>query len=162
MNEPRLFPTHARYRLLFVASVLVAALLAWNLGQGLLGTPAVDGVSLANLALDQGDWGNLLFLLLTLAIATFYARAMSSTVELTPAGVTLRTRFGPIGRARHVDFRQITGASESGRLGSNLTLIYHPLRADGLVDGDDVRGLTLPGVVDQDALLDAIVRRAAL
>ena len=150
MNEPRRFPAHPRYRLLFVASALLALLLAWNFGRGF--TPSQS-------ALDSTDWGNLFFLLIALAATAWYARVAVSSVELTPDGVTLRTRFGPLDRVRHVAFRQITGVSESGRLGANLALLYHPLRADGLVDTETIRGLALPGVVEQETLLEAIARR---
>ncbi len=152
MNEPRLFRAHPRYRLLLAASALLALLLAWSLGRGF-----APGQS----ALDQADWGNLFFLLISLAAAVWYARAAVSRVELTPSGVTLHVRFGPLARSQHVDFRQIIGVSESGRLGANLALLYHPLNERGLVDSEAVRSLALPGVVDQERLLEAIAQRVS-
>ncbi len=162
MSEPGLFPAHPRYRLLFAASVLIALLLAWAFGRGLLATIESSASFGSATALDQADWFTLLFLLIMLAATAWFARVMSSSVELTPDGVTLRSRFGRLGGTRHVAFRQITGVDESGRLGTSLTLLYHPLHSDGLVDTETIRALALPGVVDQETLLEAILQRAKL
>ncbi len=152
MNEPQRFRAHPRYRLLLAASALLALLLAWNLGRGFTPTQRV---------LNQADWGNLFFLLISLAAAAWYGRAAVSGVELTPSGVALHVRFGPLARSRYVDFRQIISISESGRLGANLALLYHPLNERGLVDAEAVRSLALPGVVDQEELLAAIDQRVS-
>ena len=76
-----------------------------------------------------------------------------SRVELTEAGVSLTM---PLSSVRRVDFRQISSVSESGRGGHVITVLYHPVDVNQLIDIDDLDGLTLPEVVDQDSLLDCL------
>lgn len=154
MNEPRSFSAHPLYRILFIVCTLLTALFAWSLGSTLAHNLRMGGT----LAWSVAEWGALFFLVIMLALSIWTMRQMFSRVELTPAGVTL---FAPLLGEHHVDFRQCMGVSEGGRIGRSLTLLYHPVGADGLLDLDSVQSLTLPNVRDQETLIEHLREKIA-
>ena len=139
----RIYTPQPRYRWMALGSIVLFLLLAWNL---LL--PVIRSGQWSAL---NPDTGTLFFMAVVIGIAFWQGRTALCRVELTSVGVSLSA---PLSRVRHVDFRQLSGVSESGRGGRAIVLLYHPIGANQLVDVDDLEGLTLPEVVDQDSLLE--------
>lgn len=118
------------YTLLVSASVLASLLCAWSLWR-------------------QFDWITLLFLLGCLYAAFSYGVQWRSTVALDAHGFWLRTPL----QTYRVEFRQLDGASEAGRIARRIVVTYHPLHDNGLLDLDDLRSVTFPAVDRQVELL---------
>ncbi|MEZ4660269.1 MAG: hypothetical protein R2911_22145 [Caldilineaceae bacterium] len=129
----------ARYWLYAAAGAMIALLYGWELIGVLRGpfqiSAFMERLLFFGVGLGLLGWG------------LFTAR---SYVDLTKDCLIWRK---PIGPPVTVQFRQLISASEAGRFGASLALLYHPLRPDGLVDLDDARSLFLPTVGEQDALL---------
>jgi hypothetical protein len=141
----RVYKPHPRYRWMALGSVLLFFLLAWNLF-----SPAMRSGQWAAVTMDVGA---LFFMGAAIGVAVWQGRMALSRVTLTSTGVSLSV---PLARLQHVEFRQLSSVSESGRGGRVITLLYHPIGVNQLVDGDDIKGLTLPEVVDQDSLIDRL------
>ena len=99
------------------------------------------------------DWGALLFLAITGALALHYGRLALARVEVTGDRLRLR-QWGAA--AREVEFRQLSQVVEEGRGLRALQLHYHPRGGSGLMVTDDLRTLTLPAVQDHAGLWEAL------
>ncbi len=95
----------------------------------------------------------LFFLVLSLAVVVWSVLAMLNYVEVGADTIVL---FAPLQASRPVRFRQLISVSENGRFNPVITLIYHPQRADGLLDLDRVQSLILPALTEQQELLDRL------
>ena len=114
---------------------------------------AAFGWRLASAWMDgQGvQWDAFFFLVMMLGLMAWALWQLPARVETSARSVTL-TR--PFVAPRTVEYRQLFSVSESGRVGGrSISLVYHPLRDDGLLDLDDARSLILPEVENQDQLL---------
>jgi hypothetical protein len=132
------FPAHPLYRGLALAAFVAVLLLLWELRHG-------------------WTWSHGLVGGLALATALYYGRLALSRVELAATHVHV---IAPMTRPRGIERRQIADVHSEGRLIPAILVIYHPRRADGLFDHENLRSLTLPAVVGQDALLAALGGRA--
>lgn len=141
----RIYKPHSRYRWMALGSVLLSLLLGWNLFSPVFRTGHWSAL--------PPDVGTIFFILAAIGIALWQGRMALSRVELTATSVSLSA---PFSRIRIVDFRQISSVSESGRAGRVITLIYHPVGPNQLVDVDDLDGLALPEVIEQDSLLERL------
>jgi hypothetical protein len=146
VNESVPYATSPRYKILVVAGALLTGLLGWELMR-------IDPL--------QGErdavLGYLFFFIVTLSITLWYAREMFSVVSLTPSSLSVTRRPG---QTRCVEFRQMVSVSEGGRLGGrSVTVIFHPLEANGLVDLAGADSLIIPEVDDHDGLLAALEAR---
>ncbi|MCB0085149.1 MAG: hypothetical protein KDE47_29615 [Caldilineaceae bacterium] len=135
-NEYR--PT-ARYWLYATAGALIALLYGWELAGVLRGSFPLSAL------LER-----LLFLCVGLGLLGWGLYTVRGRVVLAKDRLIWHK---PVGAPEVVQFRQLISATEAGRFGTSLALLYHPLRPDGLVDLDDARSLFLPTVGEQDALL---------
>lgn len=129
----------ARYWLYAAAGALIALLYGWEL----------TGVLRDSFQLSA-FMERLLFFCVGLGLLGWGLFTARSYVDLTKDSLIWHK---PIGPPVAVQFRQLISASEAGRFGASLALLYHPLRPDGLVDLDDARSLFLPTVEEQDVLL---------
>jgi hypothetical protein len=139
----RVYKPHPRYQWMSLGSIVLFLLFAWNVLAPVVRSGRWTAVN--------PDVGTFFFMAAALGIAIWQGRMALSRVELTSKDVSLSA---PLSRVRHVAFRQLSSVSESGRGGRVITLLYHPIGANQLVDVDDLEGLALPEVVDQDSLLD--------
>jgi hypothetical protein len=145
-NHAKSYPTSPRYKLLVGAGAALTGLLGWELWQG-RGDPA-----------DEFAWGLGFFFVVSFLVTLWYAREMLSRVILAANGLTVTRRPG---RIRTVEFRQMVSVSEAGRLGGrSITIVFHPLRPDGLIDLEGADSLIVPEVDDHDGLLAALEARA--
>ncbi len=144
----RVYKPHPRYQWMALGSVLLFLLFAWNLLAPVIRSGRWAAVNL--------DVGTLFFMAAAIGIALWQGRMALCRVTLTSQSVSLSA---PLAQGRTVDFRQLSGVSESGRGGRVITLLYHPIGVNQLVDVDDLKGLALPEVVDQDSLLDYLEER---
>lgn len=140
----RVYKPHPRYQWMAVGSLVLSLLLAWTLMAPIVRSGQWMAANL--------DVGALFFMAAAIGIAIWQGRMALSRVKLTSKNVSL---FTPLARTRHVDFRQLSSVTENGR-GRVITLLYHPVGANQLVDVDDLKGLPLPEVVDQDSLLEIL------
>jgi hypothetical protein len=132
------YPATSRYALLTGAGGLAALLCAWSLTR-------------------QFDWITLIFLCGCLFAAFSFAVQWRSMVELDPKGFWLRSPL----RTQRVEFRQLDGAVEAGRMARGIVVTYHPLHANGLLDLDDLHSVTLPAVEQHAELLALLVAKSS-
>jgi hypothetical protein len=103
------------------------------------------------------QWDALFFLVLMVGLMAWALWQIPARVETAPRSITL-TR--PFISPRTVEYRQLFSVTENGRVGGrSISLVYHPLRDDGLLDLDDARSLILPEVENQEALLELLESR---
>lgn len=133
-----------RYQLMALVGVLVAIAFGWTLS--------------STWARGEGLAYDALFFFLVMIGFTFWALYQAlGRVELADRELTL---YMPLAAPRTIEYRQLFSATENGRVGGrSISLVYHPLRADGLLDLDDARSMTLPEVAGQDELLAWIEAR---
>jgi len=129
-----IFPAHPAYRWLALSSGVVALLLMWELRQGL-------------------TWGMAGGSVVALAAAGYWGRLALCRVELSATQVQL---VAPAAAPRRVERRQIAQVYAEGRLLPAALVLYHPRRADGLFDHEELRSLSLPAVVGLDDLVAAL------
>jgi hypothetical protein len=98
----------------------------------------------------------LFFFVLSLAVVGWSVLAMRSYVEVSADNLVL---FAPLQTSRAVRFRQLISVSENGRFNPVITIIYHPARADGLLDLDNTHSLILPALSEQQELLELLEAR---
>lgn len=135
-DAPVEYHASPRYWILAILAFGAAILLAADLARGL-------------------HWDSILFILMGL-VGGLWALWMATTrVLITPEGVWVR-RFSA---TYFVDFHQMLSASIQGRIISTLSIAYHPRLANGLVDTDRVGALLIPGLIDQEELLERIEGR---
>jgi hypothetical protein len=134
--DPRIYQTHRIHLILALIGMAVSLLFAWTL-------------------LESLDWMAILFLVAAIAFALVNLQRMFMRVELTPSGITLHD---PFAAPRHVEFRQMVTVSEAGRIRPGVSVVYYPVRANGLVDMEEPYTLFIPALNRQDELL-AILRR---
>lgn len=103
----------------------------------------------------QFDWITLFFLFGCLFAALSFATRWASRVELDPQGFWLRAPL----HNRRVEFRQLDGAVEAGRIVRSIVVTYHPLTTSGLLDLDELHSVDLPAVAHQETLLEALRAR---
>lgn len=151
------FRAHPIYILLTLLLLILAGLLVWGMR---------DAVTL----------GELLFLGITLTAAGYFIVALTTSLTLAESAIHLhyplrlwRSRASTQSHASPVDrpegdqqiaFRQLISVERAGRLLPVLTLLYHPIQANGLVDIDQIAQVTLPMVANGDELqerLEAVV-----
>lgn len=140
MNQPEdspqpqtLFRAQPRYLVLALLALGVALLLLLEMR---------DGVS----------WESLLFAAIGL-LGGLWALWMATTrILLTPTALHL---VRPVG-SKVIDFPQLISVTTQGRFLSVLTVLYHPRRADGIIDTDRVASLLAPGISDPRLLLDQL------
>lgn len=134
MVEMQPEPVHYRstsvYIVMVGASTLAALLCAWSLWV-------------------QFDWITLVFLAGCLYAVWSFGVQWRSTVTLDAQGFIVRAPF----RSWRVEYRQMDNAGEAGRLMRRIVVTYHPLLANGLLDLDELRSVTLPAVDRQVELL---------
>ncbi len=126
------FRPHPIYYLLTLAMLFLAGLLLWGLRNGVTA-------------------GDLLFLMIALVAALYFGTALTVRITLTTTGLCVQQRL-PLGEKSQIDFRQLIRAERGGRLLPTLTLLYHPLQANGLVDVDEIAQLVLPLLSNQEEL----------
>lgn len=137
----RHFRPQSRYLLLAGVSLVLAGALGWSLfgplraGEPLTGTMVLTGESF--------------FFGLSVAVALWFLRQAMARVILTSTAVELTM---PLARRQRAEFGQLMSVSESGRGGNALIVLYHPRRADGMLDLDDVRSMVIPAVHAQEEL----------
>ena len=138
INQPTNYRASMRYRLMALVGLLVAIAFGWTLA--------------ARHGRGQGLAYDALFFFLVMIGFTFWSLYQAlGRVELADRELTLRM---PLSAPRTIEYRQLFSATENGRVGGrSVSLVYHPLRADGLLDLDDARSMTLPEVEGQDELL---------
>ena len=91
-----------------------------------------------------------IFFVISLGIVIWAIWTLFSRVELRKESITVRN---PLGKRTTVEFRQVVNAIESGRMGNSISLLYHPIGEDGLIDLEDADTLFLPKVQNQSELL---------
>ena len=96
---------------------------------------------------------DLFFCAVALLIGVWALRWLLSKVHLGINHIALQA---PLTGTNVIEFRQLSSVSRGGRLGSTITVLYHPLRENGTVELDEVRSLILPSVRDQAALFAAL------
>ena len=138
MVDRQQYSSHVRYKFIVLGGLLLAVALGWGLTR--------------RFALDA-----LFFFALSLALIAWSLYAMLSRVEITADRIILLT---PLRANRQVEFRQLISVSENGRFNPVLTLLYHPRRADNLLDLDDAHSLILPAVHEQATLLALLEARS--
>ena len=131
------YSSNLRYKFIAFCCLLLVGVFGWSLTQ--------------RFSLDS-----LFFFVISLGLVAWSCYAMLSRVETTTDGIILVT---PLQLNRRVEFRQLISVSENGRFNPVLTLLYHPRRADGLLDLDDAHSLILPAVDEQAALLEILEAR---
>jgi hypothetical protein len=137
MEAIAIYRAHPRYRLFALICVGLVLLFAWQLWH-------------------KFEAGSAIFFVVVLGLLAWYGRAAGSRVEVDPTRLTLYT---PLAAPRSVEFRQLAGVSEEGRMGQAILVLYHPLREHGLVELDEIRSLALPAMTDQETLLAALARQ---
>jgi hypothetical protein len=131
-DQPVIYRPHTRYVLYAGVSLVMAAAFVWLLWR-------------------QYEGGALLFLVVALGGAIWSVANLLSRVEVDATSLVVRVPLLP---ARRIDLRQLSEVTESGRFLPALVILYYPLRADGLVDLDDLHSQILPAVEDQADLLE--------
>jgi hypothetical protein len=131
------FRPHPRYVLIAGIAGLSTLALLWLLWQRL-------------------ELGSVLFLAFAAGLLFFTVRSLFSRVEVDEHELKL---FRPLSPPLVVQFRQLAEVSEEGRLQRVILLLYHPLRADGLVELDDLRSLALPALEEQSELFELLQAR---
>lgn len=107
----------------------------------------------------RSNWAleGIAFFLIGAAITGWFVYTALVKVAVDATGVWV---MAPLRTARKVEFRQLLSTSESGRLLSVLTLIYHPLwdqtPETRLLNLETVESLTLPALLGQEALFDLL------
>lgn len=134
--EAELFRASPRYWVLAIAGLGAALLLVIDLVSGF----HWDALAFAIVGFLTGLWA--------LWMAT-------TRVFLTDDGIWVR-RFSA---TYYLDNRQIVSATVQGRLISTFTVAYHPRLDSGIVDTDHIGALVIPGLVDQEELLDHLQAR---
>ena len=138
------FRPHPIYYLLIVAMLLLSGLLCWGMRTGI-------------------GPGDLLFLFITLAAVGNFLSALMTSLTITESAIHLRRPLArwrnPFSMRSHgtqtkeqIAFRQLIRVDRAGRILPALTLLYHPLQPNGLVDMDRVTYVTLPMVTNQNML----------
>lgn len=144
-QHSQIYPAHPIYRVLALVSTAALGLLAWQLR------------TIARQAGSQElEAGTFLFLGISLILLLRFARMAAARVTLDAETLSLQL---PWATPRTVAFRQISQVHEDGRGIRSILLLYHPHRANGLVDIDQLLSLALPAVVHQDELLRALNER---
>ena len=144
ISQSTTYRTSMRYRLMTLVGILVTIAFGWTLA----GT-WMRGEGLA--------YDALFFCLVTIGFTLWSLYQVLSAVEITNQRITLQT---PLSTPRTIECRQLFSVTENGRVGGrSISLVYHPLRADGLLELDDARSLILPEVSGQDQLLAWIEAR---
>lgn len=133
-----------RYKAYAGIGAVAAVAFGWRLGSAWLGGQGVQ-------------WDALFFLVLMLGLTAWALWQIPSRVETSSRDVTLTRPF----TAPHtVEYRQLFSVTENGRVGGrSISLVYHPLREDGLLDLDNARSLILPEVENQNELLALLEER---
>lgn len=137
MASSAIYSAHPKYRLFVLTCAVLAVLFIWQLRQ-------------------LFDIGAVLFLVIAVGLLLWYGRMMGSRVVVEETRMALHT---PLARPKVVEFRQLAGVSEEGRIGQSILVLYHPLAEHGLVELDEVRSLALPAVQDQEALLATLAKQ---
>ena len=135
--EPAGYPPHPRYLLYLVVALGACIYLGW-------------------LFLRAPEWTYLFFIALCVASAAWAAWNLGTAVATDASSIVVRT---PLGRARRVDYRQFAEVAPGGRFLPTLVVLYYPLRADGLLDLDELRSLHLPATEARDELLADLQKR---
>lgn len=138
MAEQVTFRARPLYWWLAGAGCGAALLFAWEMARG---EPAPELV---------------FFCAATLLIGLWYARAAATVVRVGKQGLTVAP---PLLGTRAVEFRQLAGISQEGRLFDVIVVLYHPVQANGLLDPEIVHSLHLPAVVEQEDLYDLLQER---
>jgi len=138
------YRTGGRYKVYAGVGAVATAAFGWRLASAWLN--------------DQGmQWDALFFLVMLLGMTVWALWQIPARVQTSSRSVTL-TR--PFSAPRTVEYRQLFSVTENGRVGGRtISLVYHPLRADGLLELDDAHSLILPEVERQDELLEWIEAR---
>lgn len=134
MPDTKHYASDLRYKFIALLCLLFAASFGWNLTRRF----AVE---------------TLFFFGLSLALLVWAVIAMLSHVDITADSIIL---VSPWRTSRQVGFRQLISVSENGRFNLVLTLVYHPRRADGLLDLDNAHSLILPAVTEQQELFERL------
>ena len=119
-------------------SLVVAALFAWGLAQAI-------------------EPGSLLFFVVSIGALGWSIRLGWTRITLTPERLVVEL---PLASPLHIDYGQILSVTEEGRMNKSLVIAYHPRSADGLLDLDRAKTVSLPAVQNQEALLEELVRRS--
>ena len=145
----RVYKPHPRYRWMALGSVLLFLLFAWNLM-----APVIRSGQWATVNLDVGT---LFFMAAAIGIAVWQGRMALCRVD---TDVTGRLLVRSLGTGSDMSSSASCPASpKAGAADAVITLLYHPIGVNQLVDVDDLKGLALPEVVDQDSLLDSLEER---
>lgn len=132
---PTVYATHLRYRVGALLCLVLVGLFGWELSR-----TALRGAV---------EVGTLLFLGLAVVLLLGNVWPAFSRVEVEADHVTLHR---PLLAARRVAYRQLADVYEEGRGGKAILLTYHPRRADGMYELDDLATLALPAVAEHAGL----------
>lgn len=150
--EQRQFRSHPLYGILAFLTLLLSALFAWDMRDGITG-------------------GELLFLLIGIVATLVFVDALTTVIVIrdnvlyirglrtllrgwaTRQNDSLVRETESIARqGTHLALPQLTHVEQSGRLMKTLTLLYHPVQSNGLIDTERLEQITLPMVQNQDQL----------
>lgn len=134
------YPPQNIYRVAALLSLVVTALFAWDLVQGV-------------------EAGSVLFLAVSAGVLAWSVRTAQTHVSLTSEQLVVERPFAD---PQRIDYGQILSVTEEGRMNKSLVIAYHPRSQDGLLDLERASAVSLPAVQHQDALYEELVRRAPL
>ncbi|MEZ4865282.1 MAG: hypothetical protein R3C14_28490 [Caldilineaceae bacterium] len=139
MSEPAqgIFWPHRAYQWLALLCLLILALLL-------------------RMLFARSDLETLFFCTIMLLAALWFGYNAFCRVEINATTLILHK---PIGASAVVTFQQLVSATESGRLITALTLLYHPRQPDGLLDLDSAQSLNIPAVQNQEQLHETILAK---
>lgn len=123
----------------------------WLMG----GAAIIAGVMLL-LELRSGfAWATIFFSVIALLGGAWSLWMATTSIELSDEGIHLKRLVG----SQSITWQQMISVTAQGRFFTVLTVLYHPRRADGLVDTDAVASLLTPAVKNQGELLDQLEKR---
>lgn len=132
------YPAQSIYRAMALVSLIVAGLFTWDLAQGF-------------------EPGSLLFFAVSIGAMGWSIRLGWTRTTLTPEQLVVEP---PLTSPIHIEYGQILSVSEEGRMTKSIVVAYHPRTADGLLDLDRAKAISLPAVQNQEALYEELVRRS--
>ena len=138
------FRPHPIYYLLIGVMMILACLLAWGMSNGI-------------------TLGEVLFFGITMVAVSYFLFSVMTSLTVTDTAISVRHPLKLLNTpswpqthgtqaGEKIVFRQLISVERTGRILPALTLLYHPMQANQLIDTDRIIHITLPMVTNQDAL----------